>query len=346
MNSHKVKQEDGKGKVEEIERYDHYVAVDWSKRSMAIARLTPTQKEPTVIERPTDLKELRTYLGLLRGRILFTIEETSCAHWLYIELRRCVDRIIVCDPYRNRLLSDGPKTDKIDARKLCMLLRSGLLKEVFHRDDELYQLRRLVSAYEDVVKAGVRSMNQRAALLEAQGISESSGDVSLSFALAHLQTSIAVYEKTKAEYQERFAALCRRNRSLQAQTQLPGIGVIGAVKIVTCVVDAHRFPRDGHFLSYCGLVKLMKESGQRSYGKRSPRYNHTLKSVYKTAAMVALNGSNSMREYYDYLLKKGVAEHNARHAVARQIAKISYGMLKHGTEYQPDRRTRNTIIAG
>ncbi len=346
MSNHKVQKGDGKDKVEEIERYDHYVAIDWSKRTMAIARLRPTQKEPTVIERPTDLNELRTYLGLLRGRIILTIEETSCAHWLYLELRGCADRIIVCDPYRNRLLSDGPKTDKIDAGKLCVLLRSGLLKEVFHRDDELYQLRRLVSAYEDVVKAGVRSMNQRAALLEAQGISQCSGDVSLSFAVACLDSSIALYEKTKAEYQERFAALCRRNRSLQAQTQLPGIGVIGAVKIVTSVVDAHRFPRDGHYLSYCGLVKLMKESGQRSYGKRSPRYNHTLKSVYKTAAMVSISGSNAMREYYDYLLNKGVAEHNARHAVARQLAKISYGMLKHGTEYQPDRRTRSQTIAG
>ncbi len=129
--------------------------------------------------------------------------------------------------------------------------------------------------------------------------------------------------------------LCRNDRLLRAQTQLAGIGPIGAVKILSAVIDARRFPRDAHYLSYCGLVKLVKESGQRSYGYRSPRFNHTLKAVYKTAAMAAIGGANPMHEYYEYLLSKGVPAHNARHAVARQIAKISYGMLKHGTDYQP-----------
>jgi hypothetical protein len=62
-----------------------------------------------------------------------------------------------------------------------------------------------------------------------------------------------------------------------------------------------------------------------------------LKSVYKTAALAVLKGNNPMRQYYEYLLAHGVAEHNARHAVARHIARISYGMLKNGTRYNPNR---------
>jgi hypothetical protein len=61
-----------------------------------------------------------------------------------------------------------------------------------------------------------------------------------------------------------------------------------------------------------------------------------LKSVYKTAALAVLKGNNPIRTYYDVLLAQGVAEHNARHAVARYIARISYGMLKNGTRYDPD----------
>jgi hypothetical protein len=63
-----------------------------------------------------------------------------------------------------------------------------------------------------------------------------------------------------------------------------------------------------------------------------------LKSVYKTAALAALRGANPMREYYDHLLVQGIAERNARNAVARYIARISYGMLKNGTRYEPSRR--------
>jgi transposase len=121
------------------------------------------------------------------------------------------------------------------------------------------------------------------------------------------------------------------------QKGISGIGIIGAVKIVACVVDARRFPYAGKYFSYCGLIKHEKLSGGRSYGRRKPRYSRMLKSVYKTAALAAINGKNPIRDYYDHLLAQGVAEHNARHAVARYIARISYGMLKSATRYEPYR---------
>ena len=59
------------------------------------------------------------------------VEETTTSQWLYTELRDYVDRMVICDPYRNKLLNDGPKTDKIDAAKLVHLLKAGLIKEVY-----------------------------------------------------------------------------------------------------------------------------------------------------------------------------------------------------------------------
>lgn len=338
MNKRKIRHAESKDKHEMRDQYDHYIAVDWSIRVMAIARVTPTRKEPMIFERSTDLKELQLYLGHLQGSKVLTIEESTCAHWLYMELRAYVDRIIICDPYRNRLLCEGPKTDKIDAGKLCVLLRAGLLKEVFHRDDDLYRLRRLVSAYDDLVKSGVRALNQRSAVMQAEGFpTEIPKETPLHFVVEHLQKSIVLYESAKAEYEHQFEALCRKHPMLKALKKLHGIGPIGAVKILAIVVDARRFPNAGHYLSYCGLVLLVKDSGHRSYGKRSPRYSHALKAVYKIAVASALCGQNPIREYYEFLLSKGVAEHNARHAVARYIAKVTYGMLKHGTEYEPYR---------
>ena len=55
------------------------------------------------------------------------------------------------------------------------------------------------------------------------------------------------------------------------------------------------------------------------------------------AAMSAIGGKNPIREYYDQLIGSGVAEHNARHAVARYIARITYGILKTNTPYEPYR---------
>ena len=313
--------------------YDHHIALEWSLKIMAIAHLPRRGQIPRVFERPSNIEELKLYLGSLKGSKIITFEESGAAHWLYLELFDYVDRILICDPFHNRLLFHGPKTDKIDAGKLCELLRAGLLKEVYHSDSALYDLRLLVSAYEDVVRSGIRVLNQKEALtLGHRDKGKSSG-----FIGDILKENIALYRRSKEEYERRFHQFARQNKLVRFQQEIDGIGTMGAVKIVACVVDAHRFPSCGKYWSYCGLVKHEKLSGGRSYGRRKPRYSRMLKSVYKTAALATLKGSNPFRNYYDRLLAEGVAEHNARHAVARYIARVSYGMLKSGRRYDPDR---------
>ena len=237
----------------------------------------------------------------------------------------------MCDPYHNRLLCHGPKTDKIDAGKLCQLLRSGLLKEVFHTGDSLYELRTLISAYEDVIRAGVRCRNQQEAL--QRGHRRQDG-VEAQMAQDYLCQSLALYEQTKAQYQKRFALLCRRQRSLRALLTIPGIGTVGAVTILAYVIDARRFPSRGHYLSYCGLVTHEKRSGGRSYGRRRGRYNHALKAVFKTGALAVLRSKDGpFRPYIEHLRAAGLAEYNLRHALARRLACTSLGILKHGHHF-------------
>jgi transposase len=303
---------------------------------MAIARMTRKTTQPKVIEQPSDVRELKAYLLVLRGKKILTIEETTSAQWLYVELHDSVDRIIVCDPYRNRLLSDGPKTDKIDAGKLCMLLKAGLLKEVYHTLEKEYRLRHLVSAYEDVIKAGVRLQNQRAAFYRGEGIGQRQplNDPTLQLIVGQINTGLEWYRQTVAFYEAQFKKLSHKDKRIRRQMEIPGIGLKGAVKVVAIVLNAHRFSDRGHYLSYCGLANHPKTSGGRNYGYRKPRFDHSLKAVYKTAALCVLRGDNALRDYYEYLRTKGVAEHNARHALARKIAAISYGILKNESVYQ------------
>jgi transposase len=331
MHAPNVAQRTPRGKVRT--EYDHFVALDWSLNTMAIAHLLPWDQVPRVFERPTDLKELKAYLSSLKGRVIVTFEESGFAHWLYLQLLDEVERIVICDPFQNKLFFHGPKTDKIDAGKLCTLLRGGLLKEVYHSDSNLYQLRLLVSAYDDVVRSGIRLLNQQAALKLTH---RDTGNTA-AFIGGILKESIDLYRKAKEEYERHFRDSARRISLVRFQRHIPGIGTIGAVKIVACVVDARRFAHSGKYFRYCGLIKHEKLSGGRSYGRRKPRYSRMLKSVYKTAALAAINGKNAIRDYYDHLLAHGVAEHNARHAVARYIARISYGMLKNGMPYEPYR---------
>ena len=132
--------------------YDHYIAIDWSAINMAIASMTKKSNKINVIDVPSNIKELQVYLKNLKGSKILAIEETTTSQWLYTELVDYVDKIFICDPYRNKLLLDGPKTDKIDAAKLVQLLKAGLMKEVYHSTNKFLFLRRIVSGYEDLVK--------------------------------------------------------------------------------------------------------------------------------------------------------------------------------------------------
>ncbi len=333
--------------------YDHYIAIDWSIKNMAIARMTKKSNKITAIDVPSDLEDLQAYLQNLRGTKILTIEETTTSQWLYTELREYVDRIIICDPNRNKLLNEGPKTDKIDATKLVHLLKAGLMKEVYHSTDRFLYLRRIVSGYEDLVKAGVRSKNQRYALLRAvgkKGFEKKDLKIGTSgeqFVLECLDRQIKAYEQEKELYEKEFRKLARKHPEIRHQKGLPGIGTINAVKIVARVVTPYRFSDKGHYLSYTGLVKLNKISGGRSYGKKNPRFCRQLKSVYKSGVLAAIGGNNPINDYYEYLIQeKGYPEHNARQMACRRLAILSLGVFKSGKKYQPFRWNHVKIREG
>jgi transposase len=322
--------------------FDHYIAVDWSAKNMAIARMTKKSNKITTIDVPSDVGELQVYLKSLEGSKILTIEETTTSQWLYTELKDHVNKIIVCDPNRNRLLSEGPKTDKIDATKLVRLLKAGLMKEVFHSGDKFLYMRRIVSGYDDLVKAGVRLKNQRYSLLRICGkdgyetVNVKLDRSSEQHVLESLDRQITAYETEKRGYEKEFIRLSREHVEIRYQSDLPGIGRINAVKIVARVVAPYRFVDDGHYWSYCGLIKLDRVSGGVLYGRKNPRYCRQLKGVYKTAALVAIGGDNEIRDYYEHLIKeKGYAPHNARNKVARRLATLSLGVFKSQKQYEP-----------
>ena len=330
--------------------YDHYIAIDWAAINMAIARMTKKSNKITVRDVPSDVAELQIYLKNLKGTKVLAIEETTTSQWLYTELKEYVDKLFICDPYRNSLLSEGPKTDKIDASKLVQLLKAGLMKEVYHSTKQFIYLRKLVSSYEDLVKAGVRLKNQRYSMLRVCGkTGYEKTDFKLTsrdeqYVLKSLDRQIKNYEQEKKEYTKEFARLAKKHPEIRHQKSIPGIGLINAVKIVARVVTPWRFANKGHYLSYSGLIKHEKISGGRSYGKKQPRYCRMMKSVYKSGVLAAIRGNNPVNNYYEYLITdKNYPAYNARNKACRQLAIISFGVFKSGKKYKP--RWRNHVEA-
>ena len=60
---------------------------------------------------PTTIPALREAVASVGGTRALVIEEGPMADWLWRNLREDVDQMVVCDPRRNRLISeDGTRT--------------------------------------------------------------------------------------------------------------------------------------------------------------------------------------------------------------------------------------------
>jgi len=322
----------------DVEGYDHYLGLDYSQDGYSLGRVTARMKSPKYISGSSRVEEIQEQLSKLKGKKILTIEETTSTHWLYVELKDYVDKIVVCDPYRNSLLSEGAKNDEIDAGKLSLLLRGGFLKEVYHSMEESYEIRKLISSYEDLIKAGVRIKNQQSSLYRSLGKSYKKkedllGGAIVEFIETQQKAAIKIYEEEREKYLRYFEKLQAKIPAIDNMCKLSGIETISSIKIYGTVIDAKRFANKNKYWGYCGLVNHQKMSGNRNYGKRKTRYSRVMKSVYKTAALAAIRGNNDIREYYEYLLSKGLPAHKARNAVARYIAKATYAMMKNDTEY-------------
>lgn len=312
--------------------YDNYIALDWANSNMAVARLSKESERIHCNETRSSVEDLRFYLDNLRGSKILTFEETTTAQWLYTELKESVDEILVCDPYRNKLLSEGAKTDKIDSIKLVQLLRANLLKPVYHSGEVFVEIRKLVSGYNDLVQEGVRLKNQRSAIFRAEGKPDIDVKVNSTFGniiLNSIEKRIELYEEEKEALGKEFEKVVKKHSLVRLIDEIPGIGPIGAVKTASIVVSMDRFPHRNNFLSYCGLVKLSRMSGGKCYGQKLARHRRDLKAVFKTAALSVVKNENEFRNYYQWLMKhKNYSERNARHAVARKIAITVFGVMK------------------
>jgi len=109
-----------------------YIGMDVHKEAVEIAVQNGTGKQvmESIVE--TQASSILQFIQGLQGELHVTREEGTWAAWLYDLLQPHVQQVLVCDPRRNALLKEGNKSDKIDARKLADLLRTGMLRPVYH----------------------------------------------------------------------------------------------------------------------------------------------------------------------------------------------------------------------
>ena len=96
---------------------DKYMGTDVQQAMTVVVVLDADGKVVMETMVPTEAGAMIRLVRSLSGPLQVTFEETTQAAWLHEVIRTYVTEVIVCDPRRNKLLEDGSKADKVDARK-------------------------------------------------------------------------------------------------------------------------------------------------------------------------------------------------------------------------------------
>src|SRR3989442_7982033 len=141
-----------------------YIGLDVHQATISVSVLDSSGKLVMEAILETKAETILQFVRGLRGSLHVTFEEGTCAAWLYALLKPQVTRVLVCDPRKNALLKIGNKSDRIDARKLAELLRSNLLRPVFHEDTGMRTVKELARSYLTLTKDLTRVMRRLKAI--------------------------------------------------------------------------------------------------------------------------------------------------------------------------------------
>jgi transposase len=282
------------------------------------------------------------------AQLHLTFEECHLAQWLYLTLVEHVDELVVCNPvYLAK--KPGAKTDFRDALHLAQELRTGHLKPVHHDGSRWIELRVLVSGYLSLVDEMVRTKNRLKAVFRAHGLPTDTDHFytnairarelpheSAQFVAESLFEQIARLEELKKGYRGFFEKNKKRHRPIRNLDSVPGIDIVRSNVIVAAVCQPQRFRNKHQFWGYCMLVRHIQESGGRIYGNKRAHGRVELRDAFIGAAESVLRTETSLREYYDKLRARGVADRDAKVALARKIAALCLCLLKNNDTYQND----------
>ena len=257
--------------------------------------------------------------------------------------------------YMKAIHGGKAKNDKIDAQKIAILLRGGMLPQAYVYPAEMRATR-------DLLRRRMHLMRKRAELLthvqqtnsqynlpeigkkiayktNRAGVAERFADPAVQKSIEVDLALIDYYDELLRDLELAIVTTAKQHdaNTLYLLQTVPGIGKILSLVLLYEMHDIARFPRGQDFVSYCRLVKCAKESAGKRYGTSGTKIgNAYLKWAFSEAAVLFLRNNPAGQRYLARLEKKH-GKGKALTVLAHKLARAVYYMLKRGTAFTMDK---------
>jgi transposase len=324
----------------------HYCGIDLHARSMYVCLLD--QAGTIVVHKnvPATPEAFLRVIAPYRDDVVVAVECLFTWYWLAdLCAQEGIAFVLGHALYMQAIHGGKTKNDKIEAHKIAVLLRGGMLPLAYVYPPEM-------RAPRDLLRRRCHFMRKRAELLthiqntnrqyhlpefgkkladkgNRAGVEEHFPEPSVRKTIEVAVALIDHYDTLRGEL-ELYSTRTAKGHDVQTFARLqsvPGIGKILALVILYEIQDIARFPRVQDFVSYCRLVKCAKESAGKRHGLSGKKIgNPQLQGAFSEAAVLFLC-QNKLGQKYFAKLERKYGNGKALPVLAQKLARAVYYML-------------------
>lgn len=331
-----------------------YLGLDVHSKWMTVEGFDPVTGELVETKRlPNDVDSLDQYFSELEGPLYGAMESGTNSWAVYRILEAHFEQLYVVDPATvwGRDIRRGAKTDRRDAMKLAVRMYRGELEPLYVPDAQTQDLRGLTRAKIQASRHVTRLVNEIGSLLRSWGIIvdcsllsekgqkliEASRSSLPQYSLKVLDMWLGMLttaQEAEAELEKHVKDEAAKDQTCQILMSIPDVGPLTALVVRSEVGDINRFGSASALICYCGLSPSVFQSSEHTrYGKLNKACNKYLKYVLvlRAQGIARSKRDNPMHQTYWRVLMKG--KNHAKIAVARQLARVMYRMLKNNERW-------------
>lgn len=295
-------------------------------------------------------EEVDTLFNLFETPPSVVVEATGAWMWFVRILQESGCKVTLAHPLKVKATASAKiKTDSIDAKTLCHLLRTNLIPESYMASLEEQENRELIRGRICLVHDRTQIKNRIVAILSKENLRFSGTDMfgtkgrqwlsgqNLSDAKGYMVNTylqrLDQIGKTIDDLDWKIKEKSGSIPEIKLLWSIPGIGTTTAFLLASEIGDVKRFKSAKAFSSYFGLVpRLSQSSSHAYYGRITKLGNPYVRWALLQTAQRACRWDLEFGSYVARLSKR-CGKKKALVALSRKLATVVYCILREKREY-------------
>ncbi len=328
-------------------QHKFYCGIDLHARKMYLCILDETGEVRLHRNIKTDREVFLKLIQPFREDVVVAVECMFTWYWIAdLCTEHGIPFVLGHALYMKAIHGGKAKNDKIDSRKIAVLLRGGMIpmaytypakmratRDLLRRRNHLVRKRAELYAHIQNTRSQYNLPESLGCIAKPQnrgGIVERFNDPSVQKMIETDFAVIHAYDPIIAKMERDIIRMAKHHNPIAYALlkSIHGVGRILGLVILYEIENINRFPSVQNFASYSRLVKCAKESNGKKYGSSGKKIgNAHLKWAFSEAAVLFLKGNEPGKRYLDRLANKH-GKGKALSILAHKMGRAVYFMLK------------------